>query len=86
VGKKWPVRFSKTTRLPRNRWVLLHAAKLRRGTDGFTSPPEGSHAVDFIARKIRRLRPGSNPRSWVPEASMLTTEAATFNFIGKHFL
>ena len=27
----------------------------------------------FFARKIRRLRPGSNPRSWVPEASMLTT-------------
>jgi hypothetical protein len=26
----------------------------------------------FFARKIRRLRPGSNPRSWVPEASMLT--------------
>ena len=27
----------------------------------------------FFARKIRRLRPRSNPRSWVPEASMLTT-------------
>ena len=27
----------------------------------------------FFARKIRRLWPGSNPRSWVPEASMLTT-------------
>jgi hypothetical protein len=36
-------------------------------------PTEGRHAVDFFARKIRRLRPGSNPRSWVPEASMLTT-------------
>ena len=36
-------------------------------------PPQGRHAVDFFARKIRRLRPGSNPRSWVPEASMLTT-------------
>jgi hypothetical protein len=34
---------------------------------------EGRHAVDFFARKIRRLQPGSNPRSWVPEASMLTT-------------
>ena len=37
-------------------------------------PPQGRHAVDFFARKIRRLRPGSNPRSWVPEASMLTTD------------
>jgi hypothetical protein len=31
--------------------------------------------VDFFARKIRRLRPGSNPRSWVAEASMRTTSA-----------
>jgi hypothetical protein len=36
-------------------------------------PSEGRHAVDFFARKIRRLRSGSNPRSWVPEASMLTS-------------
>jgi hypothetical protein len=36
-------------------------------------PSEGRHVVDFFARKFPRLRPGSNPRSWVPEASMLTT-------------
>jgi hypothetical protein len=30
------------------------------------------HAVDFSIRKIRRLRSGANPRSWVPEASMQT--------------
>jgi hypothetical protein len=29
--------------------------------------------VDFFARKIGRLRPGLNPRSCVPEASLLTT-------------
>jgi hypothetical protein len=34
---------------------------------------EGRRAVDFFARKIRRLRPDSNPRSWVPQVSMLTT-------------
>jgi len=39
---------------------LLHAVKLRHGTDGFTYPP-----------KIRRLRPGANPRTWVPKASTL---------------
>jgi hypothetical protein len=33
---------------------------------------EGRHAEEFYARKIRRLRPGLNPRTWVPEASMLT--------------
>jgi hypothetical protein len=27
----------------------------------------------FSPEKIRRLRPGANPRSWVPEASMLTS-------------
>jgi hypothetical protein len=37
-------------------------------------PSEGRHAVDFFARKIRRLRPGSKLRSWVPEASMLTQD------------
>jgi hypothetical protein len=36
-------------------------------------PSEGRLAVDFFAIKIRQLRPGSNLRSWVPEASMLTT-------------
>ena len=28
----------------------------------------------FTAVKIQRLRPGLNPRAWVPEASMLTTK------------
>jgi hypothetical protein len=36
-------------------------------------PFEGRHAEDFFARKILRLKQGANPRSWVPEASMLTT-------------
>jgi hypothetical protein len=35
-------------------------------------PSEGRHAIDF-ARNIQRLRPGSKPRSWEPETSMLTT-------------
>jgi hypothetical protein len=52
---------------------LLHAAKLRHGTDGFTSPPKEGMLKIFIARKIRRLQPGLNPRTWVPEASMLIT-------------
>jgi hypothetical protein len=38
-------------------------------------PSEGRHAEDFFARKIRRLWPGSNPRSWVPEVSILTTRS-----------
>jgi hypothetical protein len=46
---------------------LLHAA------DGFTSPPKEDMLRIFVARKIRRLQPDLNPRTWVPEASMLTT-------------
>jgi hypothetical protein len=37
---------------------LLHAVKLRHGTDGFTFPPK---EVIFFALKIRRSRPGANP-------------------------
>jgi hypothetical protein len=52
---------------------LLHAANLRHGTDGFTSPPKEGMLTIFVARKIRLLQPGLNTRTWVPEASMLTT-------------
>jgi hypothetical protein len=40
----------------------------------FYFPCEGRHADDFYRTgKIQRLRPGSNPRTRVPEAIMLTT-------------
>ena len=40
----------------------------------FYFPSEGRHTEDFPdSRKIQRLRPGWNPRSRVPVASMLTT-------------
>ena len=58
-------------RLPRKFRDLLHAVNLRHGTDGFTSPPKGRRAEDFFALKIRRLRPGLNPRTWVLKASTL---------------
>ena len=50
---------------------LLHAANLRHGTDGFTSPPKEGVLRILSPLKIRRLRPGLNPRSWVPKASTL---------------
>ena len=52
-------------------WDLLHAVKLRHGTDGFTSPPKEGVLRNFSPLKIRRLRPGANPRTWVPKARML---------------
>jgi len=36
-------------------------------------PSEGRRVEDFFVRKIRRLRPDLNPRTWVPEASTLTS-------------
>ena len=73
-GREMAGQFCLWFRLPRTRRVLWQAEQICDMGDGFTSPPpQGGHAVDFFARKIRRLRPGSNPRSWVPEARMLTT-------------
>jgi hypothetical protein len=54
-------------------WVLFHAPKLGHGTDYFTSLPKEGMLSIFPIGKIRRLRSGVNLRSWVPEASMLTT-------------
>ena len=44
---------------------LLHAVNLRHGTDGFTSTPKEGVLRIFSPLKIRRLRSGLNPRTWV---------------------
>ena len=51
--------------------LLLHAANLRHGTDGFTSPPKEGELRILFALKIRRLRPGLNPQTWVLKSSTL---------------
>jgi hypothetical protein len=38
LGEKWPVNLACHSDFHVNRRVLLHAANLRHGTDGFTSP------------------------------------------------
>jgi hypothetical protein len=45
--------------------------KARHGTDGFTSSPKEGVLRIFSPEKIRRLRPGLNPRTRVPKASTL---------------
>ena len=50
---------------------LLHAANIRHGTDGFTSPPKEGVLRIFSPLKIRRRRLGLNPRTWVLKASTL---------------
>ena len=52
MGEKCSDRFRLRIRLPRNSRDLLHAANLRHGTDGFTSPPkEGVLRIFFALKK-----------------------------------
>jgi hypothetical protein len=64
IRQIWP-----RMRLTLNSRDLLHAANLRHGTDGSTSPPKERVLRIFSPLKIRRLRPGANPRTSVPTAS-----------------
>ena len=50
---------------------LLHAANLRHGTNGFTSPLNEGVLRIFLPLKIWWLRPGLNPWTWVQKASTL---------------
>ena len=70
-GRQMFRQISSRIRLPHNSRDLLHAANLRHGTDGFTSPPKEGVLRIFSPLKIRRLRPGLNPRTCVPKASTL---------------
>jgi hypothetical protein len=51
LGEKLPVNLACDSDLHVNRGVLLHAAKLRHGTDGFTSPPKGGMLWIFSPKK-----------------------------------
>jgi len=66
--ERCPVVILPEFRLPRKFRYLLHAANLRHGTN---FPSEGRRAEDFFRLKIRRLRPGLNPRIWVIKVSTL---------------
>jgi hypothetical protein len=70
-GREMFRQIPSTIWLPRNCRDLLHAVNLRHGTDGFTSPLKESVLRIFSPLKIRRLRPGLNPQTWVPKASTL---------------
>ena len=70
-GREMFWQISSRIRLPRNSRDLLHAAYLRHGTDGFTSPPKEGVLRIFSPLIIRRIRSGLNPRTWVPKASTL---------------
>jgi hypothetical protein len=83
-GREMAGQFGLRFRLPRKSQGSFTCRKYATWDRRIYFPSEGRHAVDFFVRKIRRLRPGSNPRSWVPEASMLTTEAADGTWYWYH--
>ena len=60
-------KFRLKTRLPRNFQGSLTCRKSATWDRRLYFPSEGTRAEEFFARKIRRLRPGLNPHSWVPE-------------------
>jgi hypothetical protein len=70
-GRESFLQISSRIRLPRNSRDLLHAANLRHGTDGFTFAPKVGVLRICWPLKIQRLRPGLNPRTWIPKASTL---------------
>ena len=65
---------------------LLHAVNLLHGTGGFTSPPKEGVLRIFSPWKIRRLRPGLNPRTWVPKASTLPLDHRSRAYQGMDIL
>ena len=72
---------------------LLHAANLLNGTDGFTSPPKEGVLRIISPLKIRLLRPGLNPRTWILKASTLPLDHRRRSIAGcvnkifvQHFL
>jgi hypothetical protein len=51
MGEKWPVNLACDSDFHVNRRGLLHAANLRHGTDGFTSPPKEGMLWIFLPEK-----------------------------------
>jgi hypothetical protein len=72
MGGEWDREFCLNADFHGTFRVLIHAANLRHGTHGFTSLPKEGVLRIFPFLKIRRLRPGLNPRTWVPEANTQT--------------
>jgi hypothetical protein len=56
---------------------LLHAANLRHGAAGFTSPPKEGVLGIFSPWKIRRLRPSLNSRIWMLSQLQCTRNSFT---------
>jgi spore germination cell wall hydrolase CwlJ-like protein len=61
MGEKWPVKFSHTIRLPRNRKGSLTCRKSATRDRRLYFPSEGRHAEDFFRPKNRTASAGFEP-------------------------
>ena len=80
--------FPENARLPRNIQGFLHAVNLLHGTNGFTSLLKEDVMRIFSPWKIRRLRAGLKPRTWVPKAGTLPLDHRSnynYNIISNKF-
>jgi hypothetical protein len=79
-GREMAEKFCRKWGLPRHFWVLLHAVKHDMGQMAL---PLLQRKVcwGFFARKIWRLRPGLNPRTWVPKASTLPLDHRSRSYL-----
>jgi hypothetical protein len=75
LGEKWTVNLACDPDFHVNRKDLLHAAKLRHGTDGFTSPPKEGMLWIFSPEKSNGFEP-ANLGTRGQHANHWTTEAA----------
>jgi hypothetical protein len=64
IGREMAGQFGLRFRLPRKSQESFTCRKSATWDRRLYFPSEGRHAVDFFARKIRRLLPSSNPRSY----------------------
>jgi hypothetical protein len=61
MGEKCPVNFAVKQRVSRYLKDLLHAANLRHGTDGFTSPPNKGMLMIFSPANLGTKGQHANP-------------------------
>jgi hypothetical protein len=85
IGREMAGQFGLQFWLPRKLHGSFTCRKSATWDRRLYFPSEGRHAEDFFARNIRRFRQGLNPRSWVPEASMIITRSPKPRFIW-HYL
>ena len=77
-----PMNFASKSVIHENSLGSFTCRKAGTGDILFYFPSEGRHTEDFPdARKIQRLRPGLNPRTRVPVASVLTTRPPKPSFV-----